>query len=64
MEKFKTKIVQKFSNGFEYYVLLLSDGRCVASGSLQHCCNERDRWERISCCKPVKPVQLSIEFEW
>lgn len=44
--KFKTKIVQRFVNGYEFYDLLLPDGRRVASGSLSHCWNERERWEK------------------
>ena len=47
MTKFKTKIVQRFVNGHEFHELLLPDGRCVASGSLSHCWDERDRWEEV-----------------
>lgn len=47
MTKFKTKIVQRFVNGHEFYELLLPDGRCVASGSLDHCWDERERWEDV-----------------
>jgi hypothetical protein len=32
-------------NGYEFHELLLPDGRRVASGSLSHCWNERERWE-------------------
>lgn len=45
--KFKTKIVQRFDNGFEYFELLLPDGRSVASGSLSHCWDEREHWEEV-----------------
>jgi hypothetical protein len=44
--KFKTKIVQRFVNGYEFYELLLPDGRSVASGSRSHCWDERERWEK------------------
>ena len=47
MTKFKTKIVQRFVNGHEYHELLLPDGRCVASGSLSHCWDEREQWEEV-----------------
>lgn len=63
--KFKTKIVQRFVNGYEFYDLLLSDGRRVASGSLSHCWNERERWEKAldvraaSKCKRCKCWILS-----
>lgn len=46
MTKFKTKIVQRFVNGYEFYELLLPNGQSVASGSLSHCWDERERWER------------------
>ena len=36
MTKFKTKIVQRFVNGYEFYELLLPNGQSVASGSLSH----------------------------
>ena len=52
--KFKTKIVQKFKNGFEFFELLLPDGRCVASGSLEHCWDEREQWERVLASQPVQ----------
>lgn len=45
--KFKTKIVQRIVNGFEFHELLLPDGRSVASGTLSHCWNERERWEEV-----------------
>lgn len=47
MTEFKTKIVQRFKNGFEFFELLLPDGRAVASGSLSHCWNEREQWEKF-----------------
>ena len=47
MTKFKTKIVQRFMNGHEFYELLLPNGLCVASGSLSHCWDERERWEEV-----------------
>ena len=47
MTKFKTKIVQRFVNGHEFHELLLPDGQCVASGSLSHCWDERERWEEV-----------------
>ena len=47
MTKFKTKIVQRFVNGHEFHELLLPDGRCVASGSLSHCWDEREQWEEV-----------------
>ena len=47
MTKFKTKIVQRFMNGHEFYELLLPDGRHVASGSMDHCWDERERWEEV-----------------
>lgn len=56
--KFKTKIVQRFKDSFEFYELFLPDGRCVASGSLDHCWNERERYESLF----VEPVQLSFDF--
>lgn len=34
-------------NGFEFFELLLPDGRKVASGSLSFCWDERERWERV-----------------
>ena len=46
MTKFKTKIVQRFVNGYEFHELQLPNGRSVASGSLSHCWNERERWEK------------------
>jgi len=46
MTKFKTKIVQRFVNGHEFYELLLPNGKSVTSGSLSHCWDERKRWER------------------
>ena len=46
MTKFKTKIVQRIVNGIEFFELLLPDGRAVASGSLSHCWDEREQWER------------------
>ena len=45
MTKFKTKIVQRFVGGHEFYELLLPNGHHVASGSLSHCWDERERWE-------------------
>ena len=60
MSKFKTKIVQRIINGYEFHELLLPDGRRVASGSLSHCWNERERWEEkleiraASKCKRCK----------
>lgn len=51
---FKTKIVQRIQNGFEYYELLLPDGRRVASGSLEHCWDERENWESVLKSKPVQ----------
>ena len=47
MTKFKTKIVQRFVNGHEFHELLLPDGQRVASGSLSHCWDEREQWERV-----------------
>ena len=47
MTKFKTKIVQRFVGGHEFHELLLPDGQCVASGSLSHCWDERERWEEV-----------------
>lgn len=43
--KFKTKIVQRFVGGYEFYELLIPNGKSVASGSLSHCWDERERWE-------------------
>lgn len=59
MTKFNTKIVQRFVNGHEFYELLLPNGRCVASGSISHCWDERERWEEVlknvSCmCRECK----------
>ena len=60
MTKFKTKIVQRFANGYEFHELLLPNGRSVASGSLSHCWDERERWEKklevraASKCKQCK----------
>jgi hypothetical protein len=74
--KFKTKIVQRFVNWYEFYDLLLSDGRRVASGSLSHCWNERERWEKAldvraaSKCKRQyyrkhpKELQLELNFDF
>lgn len=47
MTEFKTKIVQRVVNGIEFFELLLPDGRAVASGSLSHCWDEREQWERV-----------------
>ena len=59
MSKFKTKIVQRFVNGYEFYDLLLPDGRRVASGSLSHCWNERER-----CEKALAPKELQLELNF
>lgn len=76
MSKFKTKIVQRFVNGYEFHELLLPDGRRVASGSLSHCWNERERWEEkleiraASKCKRQyyrkhpKELQLELNFDF
>lgn len=55
--KFKTRIVQRFKDGFEFFELLLPDGQCVASGSLEHCWDEREHWEDVL---KAKPVQLEL----
>ena len=47
MTKFKTKIVQRSEVGHDYHELLLPNGECVASGSLTHCWDERERWEEV-----------------
>ena len=60
MTKFKTKIVQRFVGAYEFYELLLPNGKAVASGSLSHCWDERERWEKklevraASKCKQCK----------
>lgn len=68
MTKFKTKIVQRFVNGYEFHELLLPNGRSVASGSLSHCWNERERWEKklevraARRCRECKHFELSTTF--
>lgn len=52
--KFKTKIVQRFVNGYEFHELLLPNGQRVASGSLEHCWDEREKWERVLKSQPVQ----------
>ena len=65
MTQFKTKIVQRFKDGFEFFELLLPDGRRVASGSLSHCWDERERWEdklevrAARRCRECKHFELS-----
>lgn len=60
MTKFKTKIVQRLVNGFEYYELLLPDGRRVASGSLSHCWKEREQWEKVLKIGMYQQLQLNF----
>ena len=60
MTQFKTKIVQRFKDGFEFFELLLPDGRRVASGSLSHCWDEREQWEES--LKAEKHLQLQLDF--
>lgn len=55
--KFICKVVKSFLDGNEIFYLFLPDGRKVASGSLQHCLNERDHWEVVL---RSNPVQLSL----
>ena len=65
MTKFKTKIVQRCVGGYEFYELLLPNGKSVASGSLSHCWNERERWEQklevraARQCRECKHWELS-----
>lgn len=61
MTKFRTKIVQRFQNGFEYFELLLPDGRCVARGTLGRCWDERDYWEEV--LQTTQYQQLELNFE-
>ena len=55
---FKTKIVQRFEYGREFYELLLPNGNVVFSGSLEGCWDAREEWEMKIDTKAPKKCQL------
>ena len=61
--KFKTKIVQRFVNGYEFHELLLPNGQRVAFGSLSHCWDERERWEQKLRVRAARRCRECEHFE-